>query len=359
MSRTIAAPWVAAGIALVGAGAIAATPATAPLAALSDLQSRAVQLTASWDDVLATAQANAADIQDHFSAAPFPALQQQLANQIGYIQGLLDGSLKFSDVTDDIQNHVNALFGTPATDDTPATPGALFGPFLPGVDSDILYPSLDSTVNSTGTGLFDVVFLNHQFLIQILFDDGGVPRIVEALGLDASALPLAEALINFASSPLSGILMGEIGTALSPVLQFSDDINVISEAMASGDTDAALQALTDMPANLVNAYLNGYGTVDLMPLLDELGIDLPPLEIVAGLPTDLTGLSLELGGLFSSGGGSIVDALGIVADGGEGIGVMDLPGLAVGPLAAMVEFGQSIAMALGWDGSGDILGDLF
>ncbi|WP_205843462.1 hypothetical protein [Mycobacterium virginiense] len=129
---------------------MAATTAVAPLPAQPALHSHAVQLTASWDDVLQTAEANATDIWNHFSAAPFAGLQQQLANQIGYIQGLADGSLSFADVTKDIQDHLTALFGAPATEDTAAVPGALFGPFLPeGGATDTLYQSLDDVVKAT------------------------------------------------------------------------------------------------------------------------------------------------------------------------------------------------------------------
>ncbi|ORV39609.1 hypothetical protein AWC02_19725 [Mycolicibacter engbaekii] len=56
-------------------------------------------------------------------------------------------------------------------------------PFRPeGGPTDPLYQSLDSTVNSTGTGL---------------------PDLLEPLGLDASALPLGEPLLR-----AGGILAG-------------------------------------------------------------------------------------------------------------------------------------------------------
>lgn len=359
MQHTIPSPWVAAGVALVGAGAIAATPVDVPLPSLPRLQAHPVELTASWSDVLAAAEANAGDIWNHFSAVPFPALEQQLANQIGYVQGLLDGSLNFNDVIQDIADHATAVFGAPASGDTPADPGALFGPFLPeGGPTDTLYQSLDTTVNSTGTGLFEIITLNHEQLSLLLGD--ALPNLLEPLGLDESALPLVQSLLDFSESPLSGVLVGQIGTMLSPVLQFNDDVHAISDALfgATPDWDTALQSLANMPANITDAYLNGYGSVDLLPLLDQLGIDLPTIELIAGLPTDVTGLDLELGGLLS-GGGSLFDAIGLGADGGPDFGSLDLSGLAVGPIASLVELGQSIAMSLGWDGVSEILSGLF
>lgn len=361
MQHRAPAPWVAASVALFGAGAVAATTAVAPLPAQPALHSHALQLTASWDDVLQTAEANATDIWNHFSAAPFAGLQQQLANQIGYIQGLADGSLSFADVTKDIQDHLTALFGAPATEDTAAVPGALFGPFLPeGGATDTLYQSLDDVVKATDGLLAGII--DHSTLFGMLTDSTVLPGIVESLGLDESAVPLVAAVLNFAGSPLSGVLIGQISTMLSPVLQVNEDLANISAALTGGDPDwdAALQHLTDMPANVVNAYLNGYGEVDLMPLLDQLGIALPALTLL-DLPTYITELNLNLGGLLSS-GGSIFDVIGMGAGTdalGEPMDLFSLPGVAVGPIASMVEFSQSIAMALGWDGSSDILGGLF
>lgn len=188
MQHRAPAPWVAASVALIGAGAVAATTAVAPLPARPAPHTHAVQLTASWDAVLQTAEANATDIWNHFSAAPFAGLQQQLANQIGYIQGLADGSLTFADVSTDIQNHLTALFGAPATDDTAAVPGALFGPFLPeGGATDTLYQSLDDVVKATDGLLAGII--DHSTLFGMLTDATVLPGIVESLGLDECGAP--------------------------------------------------------------------------------------------------------------------------------------------------------------------------
>jgi|GEM_PF-3086958 len=358
-SKTRKGPGLAAAVALAGAGVIAAHPAVSPAPAsaqLSGMRLMAAQ-DITWDEVFQSARTGATDISNHFSAVPFPALQQVLANQIGYVQGLLNGSVSFSDVSAEIQNHLTAVFGAPATDTTAAIPGALFGPFLPeGGATDTLYQSLDATVNSTGTGIFAFITLNHEQLFPLLAD--AIPSLLPALGLDESALPQIDSLLQFAGSPLGGIVIGELGTALSPMLQLNDDISSITTALSDSDWNAALQDLANMPANLASAYLNGYGEVDLMPILDQLGIDLPPVELVTGLPTTVTDLNVVLGGLLS-GGGSLFDAIGLSADGGESIGALDLSGLAVGPLASMVELSQAIAEALGWDGSSDILASPF
>lgn len=204
-------------------------------------------------------------------------------------------------------------------------------------------------------------FMNHSSLFQTLTDPTILPGIAESLGLDESAVPLLAAVLNFAGSPLSGIVIGQVGTMLSPVLQFHEDLADISTALTGGepDWDAALQNVADIPANLVNAYLNGYGEVDLMPILDQLGTTLPTLPLL-DLPTYITELNLNVGGLLSA-GGSIFDAIGMGTGTdalGEPMDLFDLPGIAVGPIASMVAFSQSIAMALGWDGASDILDGL-
>jgi hypothetical protein len=78
--------------------------------------------------------------------------------------------------------------------------------------------------------------------------------------------------------------------------------------------------------------------------LQDVGITLPSLTFF-GAPADITDLNVDLGGLLS-GAGSLFDSLGLDLDIPE-LGELDLSGVAVGPLASMVEMGQSIAEALG------------
>jgi hypothetical protein len=75
---------------------------------------------------------------------------------------------------------------------------------------------------------------------------------------------------------------------------------------------------------------------------------LPTLDLLG--PSNITGLTVDLGGLLS-GGGSLFDSLCLSLS--TELGDLDLSGVAVGPLASMVEMGQSIAEALGWGGAGD------
>lgn len=342
---------IAAGAAAASVSVVAG-PMPVPGADASQIR-RGVELTASWSDVSAAAVANATDIWDHFSAKPFPAIQQVLANQVGYVEDLIRNPGDFSTVLSDIRDHVAAVFGAPATGDAPAVPGALFGPFLPdAVATESLYQSLDPVVTSTGTGLFELIFFNHEQLYGLL--DTFLPDLLPALGLEETDLPLVQSAFDFLGSPSSGILIGELGTMLSPVLQFNDDLAAISDALsgAAPDWSVAFQHLGDMPADITGAFLNGYGTVDLMPILDQLGVTLPMLNLL-GEASTIDGLEINLGGLLSS-GGSLFDSVGVDVTVGD-LGSFDLPGVAVGPIASMVELGQAIAEALGWDGTGALL----
>src|SRR3984885_10757433 len=112
-------PWITAGIALVGNSIVAVTPVAAPRPGLPDLQVRAVQLATAfdpiteWEDVFQTASTNATAIFDDWSAAPFPVLQQVIANQEGYFQDLLSNPADISTVLTDIQDRSPRFPGRP------------------------------------------------------------------------------------------------------------------------------------------------------------------------------------------------------------------------------------------------------
>lgn len=115
-----------------------------------------------------------------------------------------------------------------------------------------------------------------------------------------------------------------------------------------------------MPINSTNAFFEGYGNA--YNLLEELGIG----PILGTTP------QLDLGGLFSP-AGSFFNALGFDFHvGGTTDWSTDIlgipiyisltasafltdPATQVGPIASMLEVGQSIAQAIGWDDVGNQL----
>jgi hypothetical protein len=348
-------PWITASVALAGAGVVAVTPLAAPPGP-PDVQTHAVKLIngsdplTEWGDVWQTAEANAQDISDHFSAAPFADVQQEIANDVGYAEDVLKNPSDLSTVLTDIQDNFTAVFGN----GTAADPGALWGPFLPdGGATDTLYQSLDTELYSVGSGGLVVLTLNHSDLFGLLTEQ--IPLIFAS---DPSLEPLADQLLDFSASPLSGELVGWLGTALSPALQFDTDLININDALEgpTADYTTAFQDLAEIPANVTNAFLNGFGEVNLEPLLEDLHITLPAIPLLGTAEGSITGLEIDLGGLLSP-GGSLFNAIGTDVDIPQ-VGGESLSGVAVGPLASLVELDQSIAEALGWSGAGDPLAGL-
>jgi hypothetical protein len=108
--------WAAAGVALVGAGLIAATPV---VRAVPDIptENAAVQLTAgAFDDVsLAELFTNAStsfthNILDPFLGAPFPVGQQVTENFLGYLSSVFTDPSGIGNIPSEIQTNIaNAL----------------------------------------------------------------------------------------------------------------------------------------------------------------------------------------------------------------------------------------------------------
>jgi hypothetical protein len=339
-------PWITAGFAaatVVGVGAIVAPMAATPNA-LPDMQTRAVQLVdVSWDQVVQTALANATDIYDHLAPATFADVQQFAANVPDY----LDDTRSF-----------NA--------DLAAALNAATTPFTPVDPEPYIYSSLDTTpsnisIDSILGHLFDIPLPGKDGLLNILTNglnvDLGIttiniPVLSDLVGAaDAAQI---EPYLPFSGSPLSGILWGGIGTTLSPYLQFNDDITGISAALdgANPDYPTAFDDLLNMPANLTNAFLNGYGDVTLDTVLTDLGIAAPPTDVA---------LTADLGGLLSP-AGSLIDGIGFndtIGDCSVVCATLNVPETAVGPLASLFEQDQAIAESIGWDGVGQPLAHLF
>jgi hypothetical protein len=339
-------PWITIGFAtvtVVSAGAIVTSLAGHPTA-LSDVQTRAVQLVdVSWDQVVQTALTNATDIYDHLSPATFADVQQFAANVPDY----LDGTRGFNA---DLTTALNAA----TTPFTPVDPEPYIYSSLDTTPSTI---SIDSVLGPLGgidlpgkDGLLDI--LSNGLNVDLGITTINIPVLADLVGAtDAAQI---EPYLAFSGSPLSGILWGGIGTTLSPYLQFNDDITGISAALdgANPDYTTAFDDLMNMPANLTNAFLNGYGDVNLDTVLTDLGIATPPTDVA---------LTADLGGLLSP-AGSLIDGIGFsdtIGSCSVVCATFDVPTTAVGPLASLFEQDQAIAESIGWDGVGQPLAQLF
>jgi hypothetical protein len=205
---------------------------------------------------------------------------------------------------------------------------------LVGAYSDTVDTVLDQTMHdSAPTGFF-----SHQTAFSLL--PGALPP---------DLAPTLTPILNFAASPLSGILIGELGPFVSPFVALGNSIS-------DGDS------FSEILANTVGAFFNG-ADLNLDPLL-------PAINGAGLLPAGVSfeHLDIALGGLFSPGdvangpwelydsagnpflsvpavGGSMFNALGQTLDAGPlAISTIGHP---VGPLAAWQGLSELIGLELG------------
>jgi hypothetical protein len=288
-------PWITAGVALMAAGAIIVSPVKP---AIPDIEVAALQLIASpegidpitaIEDVFKLAQTNSVALDDHFSPVPLPTLQQVIAD-------LLDGKQI------DVQAATNAAV-------TPFLPASGLPP------GDMPPPYLYSSLDPLHTLAYTVI---HGMLTS----------------------PDLQSLLAFTASPLSGVLLGDVGPILDPSLALE---NSIQDALTAPDPQSALDDLLNIPANIADATLNGEfldGTapeINILPLLSLLPTGTLPPDV------DITSLDLVLGGLLSP-GSSLLNGISATISGLP----VSLTGNAVGPIGSSIELDQAIATALGF-----------
>lgn len=319
-------PYATAGVALVGAGLIAATPLATPVPALPNVQSPTVALTGAFEDVLNAASANLTSLLNNWYLAPGVGMQQFWANQMDYRDQLLnDPAGSTNAVIEEMQKHLNAVisgFGLQdTTDETHAT-------------------VLNHTMDGTHALMFGQIA-------------GYIPADVDA----SQIMPI----IQWLGSPQSAIVMGMLGPGISPWIAL---LNSITDHDSLGDT------LT----NMTGAFFNGatLNLDDLLPTINGFGV------FPAGMSMDH--LDIAFGGLFSPGaaqvgpyevlgpggevaasvpavGGSIFQSVGIEFSGVPVLQNLDLNSAATGPIAAWQVWGQTVGALLGsgWDGKGPVV----
>ncbi|MCV7314158.1 outer membrane porin GjpA [Mycolicibacillus parakoreensis] len=294
------------------------------LTAVSD-----IDLIGPWADMLDTASINLTDVSQFFFEAPAAALQQTLVNQVGYLGDVLNGNIGdvFTDVGGNLQNafQVATFLGD-------------------GVLDPENYTELVGQAAQQSLGPI-------QLLALLVMNGWDLGLPMDFPEVPAEILPL----LNFAASPLSGVMIGAAGPVLSPFVQIANSVSdIVGDLTGVGGPMAALQGLIEMPAEVVGSFFNGT-TLHLDPLLPLIAGVLPE-----GM--EFNSLGVELGGLFTAGftdngngvGGSILNALNLDLSASP----LPIEGHAVGPIAALSSFSQILASALGWDGVGNPLTDL-
>ncbi len=335
-------PYVTAGIAIVGSGLIAATPVTTPLASVQlshddvALTSGLGDLVGPWADVFNATSENLTQLTNNFALAPFVGFQQFLANQAGFWDTMLNDPSSIPTVMQEMQDNLDAVMTAfsllNATDETVQT---VTWHTLSGTDQASIPP-----------------VIGHDALLLLL-----------PLFLSEEQQETLGPIINFAASPMSGMLMGALGPMVSPLVALMNSIS---------DGDSFGQIL----ASPLDGFLNG-ATLDLdflIPVIADSGL----LPLPEGV--DITHLDIAFGGLFSAGGvaptyqvfdaagdptafvpaagGSILNSLGMGID-ASGLGLpippLDIASHGVGPIGAWLGWSQAIGGVLGmnwWNGKG-------
>ncbi|HOB50879.1 MAG TPA: outer membrane porin GjpA [Mycobacterium sp.] len=284
-----------AGMAAVGAGAIAVAPVqpiSQDLAALpQQVNSLAVGLAASidpitpWINTLQLAGENIVELFDFWASDPFPIIQQVVGNQFTYLSELPDIGLILNQVVGNIGNAIRAPFA--------ADP--------------------ENTLNDEHDSIWT--------LLPVLVD---IPENLQPI-------------LDFTTTFLSGALIGVAGPVLAPLVQLGDSLSSIVGNLVGGDLVAALNDLINIPANVVNAVLNGGQVLDLTPLVNLLGIEIPG--------TQINSIGFALGGLLSQ-GGSLFNAFDTNLIITEYDVEVPLAGVGAGALGSVIGLTQTIANAI-------------
>lgn len=301
-------PFIAAGVAVVGTSAIAMSPVVVAPPELRVAPAVQLAATTDWADVFTQAGESASALFNSWLAAPAPILQQILANQAAYLRQLPD----VPGIAAQIQSNFQAALAAP------------------------LAPDL-STLDNV-----------HRTFYQLLPAITQIPGIPELLQLSIS--PTGKQLLAFSTTALSGVLLGIAGPVLGPLLVLASSLESIRADLVSPTPDVAgaLTALTNIPAAMTDAFLNGGEHVDLTALAKAFG---PAIGV--SFP-DGVQVGVALGGLLTP-GGSIFNALDFAYDNNL-LGVLHIhvplaTGTPVGPIGSMMEFARAIAKAIGWNGA--------
>ena len=247
--------------------------------------------------------------------AALPILSQVITNLETYIGEFPDIGGIFGQIFDNLGNSLRA-------------------PFAAGVNqSGRLFNLLASDYfnqNVNGTPYFNLDI----GLGPLPTSQRDVGAVLPTLAGDAYAS--LEPIINLLTTPISGVLVGAIGPIVAPVLAVVNSISNTLALLQESDFGGALTELINIPANVIGAVLNGGQTLDLTPLVGLLGVE---------LPDSITSIGLKMGGLLSPGGVGL-DALAAVASLDPQADPIVVPGLPVGPLGALAGLNSYVAKSI-------------
>lgn len=250
--------YLTAGVAALSATAIAMAPVQ-PLNQGSALSTQrvsaalAVNLAAAVDPftlLIDTIQASSDNLEGLLSAVadnPLPIITQVFANIGTYVAELPEIGVIFDQVIDNVGNAFKA-------------------PLAPDLNT------LDEA---------------HASIYTLL------PQVVD----------VPQGLLDFLTTPLSGVILGLIGPVLSPILSVVNSVRAVVGYLGDSDFQSAIFELINIPTNAIGAFLNGGPTIDITSLLAS----------AVPEPSKLNSATIALGGLLSQ-GSSIFNTVALDAD---------------------------------------------
>lgn len=248
--------------------------------------------------------------QGYQTGVPLPVVQQIVQNVATYLGELPDLGT--------IAGQVFANVGN-----------ALGAPFQPGEETPGTFPGIGAVnynQNVSGETVATLVVPLSQRMIGAL-----LPAVAPDL------FPTLAPILAFATTPISGVLVGALGPVVAPVLSVVNSITNAIALLQEANFLGAVTELVNIPANAVNAFLNGGPTLDLTGLVSALGV---------ALPSNVESLGLKMGGLLSPGGVAF-DALAAKASVTVPVSAtINATGLPVGPIGALVGLTNYVSAAI-------------
>ncbi len=262
MPVTLRSP-LATGVALIGAGAIALTPLSAPPAELPApaIQSTAVQLTAAidpleaWVKLFTNTGVSATTLAEQILADPAPILTQLLHNGAGHAQTV--GTI--------VQGMGNGVVQW--VNDLP-------------MYADMVKAALDE-------GKYD------QAIVQMVYPVFGlaIGMAMPLMSLSSITVGITGNLYNVAQTianpmTLFGTVLGSLQIMSSTASQLGVGVQSFADAVKGGDAVAAVNALIATPALVLNGLING---TEFTP-----GILTPDKPLSEGMPGPIAGVMVQV-----------------------------------------------------------------
>ena len=298
-------PYLAAGIAALGASAIALAPVqpipnhvsldTAPaIKTVAVDLAAAVNPIAAWVDTIQSTAANITTLGSFALEQPFPIATTLLHNWGVYAQEILSGNIQT--VFGQIENNFRTLFAAPFDTGVTVT-----------LTNATVTPNQSVTIPAAGVPGFEPYFIsdacsgagncgspaNLNLLAVQITAGGSLEPPSDPINLWSTIVKFAP-VWRFLATPASGALLGLLGPVLSPIASVLNTFSALGRDLKAGNLLDAVYEIVNVPANLTNAVFNG-ARLDLTPVLEAFGVNLhnPDSSIQIG------NFGLKLGGLLN------------------------------------------------------------